>query len=129
MTTTHETLAPVAQFNVTSRTGTKTVTTLSASAALDLGDYTFTLFQSPKILDYVRVLHDWTSDKSAPTASDYNTYFTVYFYSVLANGKKGSKWDKRDMSLQDLHTYTSLPAAAIDALAAQFNDAAAKAAN
>ena len=121
MTTTLETIATVEQFNVTARSTTKTVTTHTANASLDLGDFTFTLFGTPKMLDYIFVHASWTSDKKAPTAADWNTSVTIHYYSVLSNGKKGSKYEKRDMSIASLRDYTNLPAAAIDALVDRFD--------
>jgi hypothetical protein len=109
----------IEQFSVKSRGSSTTITTHSVTAGVDLGDeHKVTIFGTTYALDYIEIQKSWTSNQKSPFAED--ALVIVTFYTILSNGKKGTKYGRREFDLKSLREYTDLPATAISALANAF---------
>jgi len=104
------------QFEVKGHSSAKTVTTYSASANIGFyEDFRANILGTEYVIEYVDYRATWTGDFRAD-----RVVVEIGFYTVVADGKKGKKFNTRQFSAADTAKYTTLPADLLDALKAQF---------
>ena len=103
------------QYDIKSSGSAKTVTTYKASASISFyDDMKATILGTEYVIEYVSFRATWTGDIRKDSV-----IVEIGFYTVLANGKKGQKYNTRQFTVSDTAKYTTLPAEMLSALETQ----------
>jgi hypothetical protein len=103
------------QFEVKGHSSAKTVTTYSASSSVSFfEDFRAEIFGTEYVIEFVSYRAKWTGD-----IRKNDVIVEIGFYTVVADGKKGKKYNTRQFTVADVAVYTTLPADLLDALNAQ----------
>ncbi len=103
------------QYEVNGHSSAKTVTTYKAEASVSFYDDTkATILGIERVVEYVSFSATWTGD-----IHEDDVIVEIGFYTVVAGGKKGRRFDTRQFTVDNTKKYTTFPVGLLDALNAQ----------
>lgn len=112
------------QFKVKGYSSASTVTTYKAAASISFNDdFRAQIFNTEYVIECVEYTAKWTGSFRKS-----DVVIRISFCTILADGKKGKKFNFREFELSNIALYTNLPADMLSALETQLGAEVVKAA-